>query len=114
MAVLTVWLDHLVIVIWEQNVPDFPPLNFSRRTAGSLAAHQLDCCRAIDARLGIVVRNVAHLLLGLALMIPELLSRPKVAGAPVADKRRRVVSLMLLHNVLPVERVGQQSGSHQP
>lgn len=48
-----------------------------------------------------MVRDVAHLLLGQSLMIPQLLARDEVAAAPIADKEGGVFALVLLDDVLP-------------
>lgn len=49
-----------------------------------------------------MVGDVAHLLLGLSLVLAQLFPGLEVPRAAIADKCRWVVALMLLHNMLPV------------
>lgn len=92
----------MVLVIWEEYVPDLFPLDLGRRTTSPLAAQQLSRGWCVDAGFRIMVGDFADLVPRKALVVAQLLACRKVAVAAVADEARGVVPLVLLDNVLPI------------
>ncbi len=90
-----------VIIIWKQEVPNFLPLNLGRGTTGPFPAQELVASRPIDTGFRVMVRNVAHEVFRLPLMITQFLSRLEVAVAPITYKGRWVVAFVLPDNMLP-------------
>lgn len=74
----------MVIVIGEEDVPDFPPLNLWRCATCSLTTQQLSRSRSVNAILSVMIRKIAHQLLWLALVISQLLASQEVAVASIA------------------------------
>ena len=95
-------MDLVVLIVWKEDVPNLFPLCLGGSATDPLAGQQLDRGSSIHPRLGIVIQNVAHHLLGQTLVISKLFAGVKITVASVANECGRVVSFVLFDNVLSV------------
>lgn len=101
MFFLTKGLHAVVIVVGEQEIPDLLPLNFGSHATCPFSAEEFRHRGAINTRLWVVVSDVAHLFFRQTLVVSEILFAWKVAVATITHEGRRIIALVLLHNMLP-------------